>query len=99
MTDALTKIADEAARVQLSEATRDVLDTFDKSIDLVFDRSMETIKKTREMCDMAEASIASRRKAVKEAMTSYIEALQVSANTTDQAQKAISELLVQGDRL
>lgn len=97
--DTLNKIANEAERVQLSAQTAKTLDTFGKAVDQVFDEAMAQIKRTRAACDTAEESLTNRRNVVKAAMTGFIETLQVTANVTDDAQKAIGDVLVQADQL
>lgn len=99
MNDTLTKIADEAERVQLSEQTAKTLATFDKAVDQVFDEAMASIKRVRHACDTAEEMLKTRRNAVKSTMNGFIGTIQVTANVTDDAQRAIGEMLVNGDQV
>lgn len=99
----LQKLADAAdtvvAQVKLGESAQAIQNGLDDHVNKMFDYAMGMIEKIRNTCDVAEQAIKMKRSDVQTTMVSYVGTLQVVANISEEAQKALGEAMIHGDRL
>ena len=85
--------------VVLGESAQKVLDSLHKDSDKSFDYAESLITKIRETCDTAMAVLKAKREDVKIANTAYVGALQKVSTLSEQAQKALGEVMINSERL
>lgn len=85
--------------ITLEAGAMQVLDGTNRSIEQIFAYAEQRLDKVTEAVALARETVEVKRKAVQEAMKSYVEALQMVEHSTTAMQKLIGDVLLSSDRL
>lgn len=86
-------------KIKLGDSAQTVLSNLTKDTDKVFDYAVDLINKIRKACDQAEAAIKTKRKDVQTSTEVYVGSLQVVSDMSENALKAIGDVMLNGDRI